>query len=373
MLTKIKNLLKSFNLLFWVVVIVPTTISALYFGLIASDVYISQSKFIIYNPQSQSSSTGGLGSLLAGAGISSSSYGVNAAHDYITSRDALKALQQSLDIRSMYGRTNIDWINRYGGVVYFRKTFEGLYKYYTAMVGVEVDTTSNISTLTVNAYSPDDAKRINTELLTLAQQLIVRINEKADADTVQFYRQEVADGRKRAEQAAIALSQYRNQHGVFDPAPQSSLQFQLVAKLQDQLLQQENALAQILITTPQNPEIPVLQKSIETTRGAITNQTAIVVGASSSLASKSVVYEKLILDQSFAEKELAAAITAMEQARIQAQKQQLFIETVVNPNVPDEALQPKRLRGLLATIVIGLMLWGVLSVVIGGVKEHHDR
>jgi len=80
-----------------------------------------------------------------------------------------------------------------------------------------------------------------------------------------------------------------------------------------------------------------------------------------------------MLDQTFAEKKLAAAISALEQARVQAQKQQLFIETVVTPNLPDDALEPKRGRGVLATLVVGLMLWGVLSVVIGGIKEHHEH
>ena len=75
----------------------------------------------------------------------------------------------------------------------------------------------------------------------------------------------------------------------------------------------------------------------------------------------------------FAEKELAASITEREQARIRAQKQQLFIETVVTPNLPDEALEPKRLRGVLAVLVLGLFLWGIFSVIIAGVKEHHDR
>ena len=49
-----KPLWQRINKLFLVVVVLPTLVSSLYFGLIASDVYISQSKFVIYNPLSTS-------------------------------------------------------------------------------------------------------------------------------------------------------------------------------------------------------------------------------------------------------------------------------------------------------------------------------
>ncbi len=374
MLTKIKTFLSGLSRLFWITVIIPTTLSAIYFGLIASDVYISQSKFIIYNPRSPSTSTGGLSSLLTGAGLSSGSYGVYAAHDYILSRDALHDLEQSLNVEAMVTGHGIDWINRFGGLLYFRKTFEEFFKYYTnRMVGVDVDPNSNISTLTVNAFTPADSQKINAQLLSQAQELIDRLNARADQQGVAFYAKEVKQHENEMVAAAVAMARYRNRHGVFNPAPQSALQLQLVAKLQDKLIQQEMALAQMMLDTPRNPQIPLVKKSIAEIRSEIETQSAAVAGAPNSLASKSVPYERLMLDQTFAEKKLAAAISALEQARIQAQKQQLFIETVVTPNLPDDALEPKRARGVLATIVVGLLLWGVFSVIFAGIREHHDR
>ncbi len=372
LLTSVKSRLQGIGRLFWVIVILPTTVASIYFGLIASDVYISQSKFVIYNPQ-QPSSAGGLSMLLQGAGFSSSTYGIYAAHDYILSRDALQKLQSQLNIRAMYSAPGIDWINRFGGLLYFRTTFEELFKYYRHMVGDSVDPTSNVSTLTVNAYTPSDAQRINRHLLQFAQHLVDQINATANEEGVQFYQQQVASAEAHVQAAFVAMASYRNHHGVFNPAPQSALQLQLVSKLQDQLIQEQSRLAQLLLSTPNNPQLPLLKRAIASTQADIARQTATVAGGPHSLASKSVDYGRLALDQGFAEKELAAAITALEQARIQAQKQQLFIETVVTPNRPDEALEPKRWRGVLATLVVGVMLWGVLSVIIGGVKEHHDR
>ena len=364
---------RKVNRLFLITVILPTLLASAYYGLIASNVYISESRFIIYNPQTSPAAASGISSLLAGAGLSGNSYGVYAVQDYLLSRNALAALQKSLDVKAMFSSPKIDWFNRFGGPLYLRKTFEDLYLYYKTMVSDGVDATSNISTIKVRAYTPGDAERIDAQLLQLAQHLVDQINARADENSVRFYQAEVNKNEAHVQDAAVAMAAYRNRHGVFNPAPQSALQLQLVAKLQDQLIQEEARLGQMLLQTRDNPQIPALRKAIDSTRQEIARQTAKVAGSTNSLASKSVAYEKLSLRMSFAEKELAASIAELEQARIRAQKQQLFIETVVTPNRPDEALEPKRMRGVLAVLVLGLFLWGIFSVIIAGVKEHHDR
>ena len=373
LLDRAKKRAKKVNKLFLLTVIIPTALASIYYGLIASNVYISQSAFIVYNPQSSERSSAGLSSLLSGAGFSGDSYGVYSVQDYLLSRNAVQQLQKSIDIEGMYNSSNIDWINRFGGLLYFRNTFEDFYQYYTNMVGDGIDPISNISTITVNAYTAADAQLINQKLLALAQQLVDRINAHADDDAVRFYEKEVADDEAHVKAAGIAMAAFRNKQGIFDPAPQSTLQLQLVEQLQGQLIQQQTMLAQMLLSTPSNPQIPFLKQAIESTRDQIAEQTADVAGNGNSLSSQSVAYESLSLSQDFAEKELSASIEALEQARIRAQKQQLYIETVVAPNLPDQALEPKRVRGILAVFILGLFLWGIFSVIIAGVKEHHDR
>ena len=120
-------------------------------------------------------------------------------------------------------------------------------KYYGNIVGDDVDVTSNISTITVSAYTASEAQLINQNLLALAQQLVDRINAQADDDTVRFYVKEVADDEAQVKSAGVAMADFRNQHGIFNPAPQSALQLQLVEQLQDQLIQQQSRLAQVLL------------------------------------------------------------------------------------------------------------------------------
>lgn len=40
--------------------------------------------------------------------------------------------------------------------------------------------------------------------------------------------------------------------------------------------------------------------------------------------------------------------------------------------MPDEAQEPRRLRGILATLILGLISFAIISMLIAGVREHHD-
>ena len=63
-------------------------------------------------------------------------------------------------------------------------------------------------------------------------------------------------------------------------------------------------------------------------------------------------YQRLELERQFAEKRLAAALTSFQEAQSEARRKQAYVERIVEPNVPDEAAEPRRLRGILATFVL---------------------
>ena len=63
-----KSWLSKISPLMWVTVIVPTLVSVVYFGVMASDRYTSQSSFVVRSPKSQSSLSG-LGAILQGTGF----------------------------------------------------------------------------------------------------------------------------------------------------------------------------------------------------------------------------------------------------------------------------------------------------------------
>lgn len=357
------------NRLFLLTVILPTLISSVYFGLVASDVYISESRFVVRSPEHETNT--GLGALLQGTGFSHSQDDTYTVHDYILSRDALKQLDDQFSIAKAFASSKVDIFSRFSGLD-GDNSFEALYRYYQRRVVVDMDTSSSILTLSVSAFTAENAYQINEKLLVMSEDLVNQLNKRGRQGMIQFSAGVVATAEQKAKTAALVVSNYRNQKGVFDPEKQSTLQLEQVSKLQDQLIAAKIQLAQVRTLTRDNLQIPALKKSIETLNAEIAIETAKVAGGDRSLSNKSGEYERLAMDRDFADKQLVAALASLEQAYNDAQRKQLYLERIVQPGNPDEAVEPRRLRAVLTTLILGLIAWGVLAILLAGVREHKD-
>lgn len=358
------------DFLFILCVLIPSLLAIIYYGFIASDVYTSESSFIIRSPDRQSSSSG-LNLILRSAGFSRAQDDSYAVEAFISSRDALKQLQNTLSVKEKYAAENIDFLNRFGGL-FNDQSFEALYKYYKEKVNVKTDSTTAISTLTVKAYDAKSAYQINEQLLRMGERLINSINSNARRDLITFAESEVRKAEDNANEAAQALTQYRNRNRVFNPEGQSTQVLTQITKLQDQLVQAKMQLAQIQNVAPDNAQIEPLKVQIRILEQEIQNQKSSVVGDKQSFTSQSGNFQRLTLEKELADKQLAAAMTSLEQARNDAVRKQLYLERVAQPNTPDAALEPKRLKGIIATILLGLITWGILSMLLAGAREHKN-
>ncbi len=354
--------------IFYGAVVVPTLLAGIYYGLIASDIYISESRFIVRSPQRPVQS-GFLGSFLQSTGISRAQDDTFAVQDFIASRDALRQLDQKLSLGKMFGQPDIDFLDRFGSLEW-DKSFETLYRYYKKRVGVEYDSTSSISVLRVSAFTAQDANRINDLLLGMSEQLVNQMSDRARQDIVRYAQGEVDQAERRAADAALALAAFRNHNLVVDPEKQSTFQLQQVSKLQDELIATHTQVAQLKAVTPDSPQIMVLQTKIDTLQGAIDAETAKVAGRSGSLSGKAAAYERVELEREFADKQLGIALAALEAARNEAQHQQLYLERIVQPNLPDIAIEPRRFRSVVVVLLLGLLAWGVLSLLAASIREH---
>jgi len=353
--------------LFLLAVVLPTLLAILYFGFFASDVYVSESQFVIRSPDKQS--TTGLGVLLKSSGFSSADDEVYAAQDYVQSRDALRALNANDAVARAYGNEHVSIFDRFNPLG-FSGSFEALYKFYQGKVGVGYDTSSAVATLTVRAFSPDDAYRFNSQLLALAEGLVNRLNTRGRRDMIEYASREVQDAQMAARNAAVALAAFRNNHGVVDPEEQAKAQLAMISKLQDELIGSRVQLEQLQSMAPENPQVPILRTRIAGLQNQIDQQMGRVAGDRRSLSASAVQYEKLELERELADKRVAAAMTSLQSAEDEAQRKQAYVERIAEPSRPDEAAEPRRLRGIFATFMLGLIAWGIAHLLLAGLREH---
>jgi BexC/CtrB/KpsE family polysaccharide export inner-membrane protein len=354
---------------FWATVVLPTLLAFFYFGLLASDVYISESRFVVRSPEKSSASP--LGMILNAGGFASANEENFAVVDYVRSREALADVNKDRLVSQTYGAGDISALDRFGGP--FGKTSnEHLYRYFNKKVDIEFDTSSQVTTLTVRAFTPDTARKLNERLLQQAESLVNRLSERGRRDAIASAQTEVTEARDRARTAILALSRYRNQSGIIDPEKQAAINLQMVSKLQDALLLEQTQLTQLEVYTPKNPQIPAARTRIKMLKREIERQSSYVAGAPGSLSAAASQYQQLVFDAEFAGKQLAVALSALQEAQNEARKKQVYVERIAQPNLPDYALEPRRLRGILATFVLGLLAWGVVTTLLAGIREHRD-
>jgi capsular polysaccharide transport system permease protein len=351
-------------------VIVPTCASILYYGLIASDVFISESRFLVRSPQHQAQS-GLFGQILQGSGLTHSQDDTYSVHDYILSRDALHELDAKLGVRKAFTSKHVDPLNRFAGL-YWDDSFEEFYRYYGKHVGVEYDPSTSISMLTVRAFTAQDAERINDLLLQMSESLVNTLNDRSRRDLIHYAEDEVKLATDKATAAAVALFQYRSKHEVFEPDKQAAIQLGSVAKIQEDLIATEAQLAQVRKLSPNNPQISGLESRADTLRHAIVTEASKVTSANGSFSARAPEFERLTVESIFSDKQLGVALADLESARNEALRQQLYLERLVQPNLPDKAMEPRRIRSVFTVLLVGLIAWGVISLLIAAVREHSD-
>ena len=358
------------NPLFLATVVVPTIVATLYFGLFASDVYISESRFVVRSPD-KGGGAAGLGMLLKASGFSNDNSEAYVTRDYILSRDALKAVNGDGLVARAYGNHGVSIFNRFNPMGEGAAN-ERLFRFYRDKLEVSNDAASSITTLRVRAFSPKEAEQINERLLQRAEDLVNRLNQRGRTDLIDYGNKELEEAKLVARNAAVALSNYRNRSGVVDPERQATVQLQMISKLQDELIATKTELVQLRAFTPQNPQIPVLTARVSQLGQEIDAQMGQVAGNRTSLAATAAEYQRLQLESEIADKQLGAAIATLQESRNEARRKRAYIERIAEPSMPDSPDEPRRLRGIISTLVVGLIIWGILTMLTAGIREHKD-
>jgi capsular polysaccharide transport system permease protein len=358
--------------LFVVMVVAPTLCATVYYLILAPDVYISESRFLVRSPQHEAPS-GLVGQLLQTSGLTPHSQDdTYSVRDYILSRDALRELDKQLGLQELFANPNVNFLDRFPGLGWWNRSFEKLFLFYGKHVGVEYDPVSAISVLTVRAFTAEDAYKINHALLEMSERLVNTLNDRSRRDLIQYSENEAKIASDKAKDASQALLDYRSSHAVFQPDKQAALQLEGVAKIQQELITTEAGIAQLKKLSPDNPQLGALAARAQSLRDAIASEASKVTSVNGSFSARAPDFERLALDVEFADKQLGIALAELESARAEALRQQLYLETLVKPNLPDKAMEPKRLRSAFTFLIISLFGWAVASILIASVREHAD-
>jgi capsular polysaccharide transport system permease protein len=350
------------------VVIAPTLLTAIYFFGFAADQYESEAHFMVRASQPLAAPTMGIGQLFGlGAPGQSPAEALSIA-DYLNSHDAVAAANRKLNLAAIFRRPEADLLSRLSTV---RPDAETLLKYYRRQVHVTASQDTGKTVLTVHAFRAGDARQLAEALLELGEQRVNQFNARAEAETVRASEAELAGAEAELRTVQAGLTNFRSTRGDMDPEKTAAAQLQLVVRLQEQLVQYRAQLASMAgFVSRESPQRVALAARVNALEAQVGAERARLAGASEGMAPRLGGYEDLQLRQELAGKRYAAAAAAVASAREAARKQQLFVVRVVEPNLPEKALFPRRWLIVASVFVTLLLSYGVGWLIFAGVREH---
>jgi len=166
------------------------------------------------------------------------------------------------------------------------------------------------------------------------------------------------------------LTAYRVKEKMLDPKSAATGPIELVAQMNGQLANSKAQLAEVMKNSPNSPQIPLVRTRIASLEKLIAEERAKITGDNNSVATALGEYERLTVQNLLAEKQLGSAFASLEAARLEAQRQQLYLETIAKPNLADYPLFPRRMVSFATIVVTCLLAYGIAWLLIASVREH---
>jgi capsular polysaccharide transport system permease protein len=354
-------------------VITPIVLATYYYYRVASDQYVAEFRFTVKDATAQGANTVGAASngLLAILGSSGSTNTNNyIVVDYLTSMEAIQALQQRINIVDLYSKPSIDTWSRFNRLL----PIESFARYWQYALTAHFDPVTGIASARVRAFSPQDALLIANTMVKLSEDLVNEIAIRSQKDAVRFSQGEVDKAEQRLRQIRDRLTEYRNRVGVIDPSTSVvASAATLIQTLRATLATQEAQLATMMRQNllPTAPTVIVLKNQIQSTKEQISGLER-SVGKNTEGASLSKImgeYEQLDLERQFAQTMVTGALQALDQARANAAAQHLYITPYVRPTLPTTSTYPQRAVSVLKVAAIAIVLWLIGLLAVRSVRE----
>jgi capsular polysaccharide transport system permease protein len=354
-----------------IVVVLPTALVSLYYGLFAADQYESEAHFIVRSTQSSGQpQVGGISAALSmiGGAASTSSGDTSSVSDYLNSHDAVAALSKNNDLVGKFRRPEADVLSR---LYPANPTPERLLKYYQKQVDVKLDVDSGITSIKVRGFRPSDAYEIINALLSLGENRVNLLNRRAYESSVRLARRQLAEAETGVARAQASVTAFRQGRRNIDPVETGKAQIALVQQLQTTLAQaraQRSAMTGSVM--PTSPQYRAVEARIRALEGQVGAESARLSGGANAIAANVGDYQGLMLRQTFASKRYDDAAAALARAIEQANKQQLFVVRVVEPNIPVKSTYPKSGKIIFTVFVALLLAYALGWLILAGVREH---
>jgi capsular polysaccharide transport system permease protein len=361
---------------FLAVVVAPSLLALLYFGVLAANQYVAEAQFTV--SAGESPLRDGVDSL-SGPPAQLVLQDTQIITNFLHSREIVDKLEQRIHLRAIYSSDNADFYTRFKA----KAPIERLMKYWDRIAKANIKLPGGMVTFNVRAFSPQDAKLVADTTIALCDDLVNNLNSRINADAVALAQTGLQRATERLSKTLAAEEVARNESGVLETKLSVEAVSSLIRQLRESLLNMSGAyetqLKSMNSDTAQMKElksrIDVLREQIAKLEGQMTTApgtSAETVSAEgdSTLAGAMMKFDALEVEQKADEQLYTNAATALEHARTAAEFKMIYLKVYVSPSLPEESEYPDRGLDIVLTIVSSLALWGFIVAIGAAVRNN---
>ncbi len=353
---------------FIITVLVPIGISAAYLWNRAADQYISRVGFSVRTEEASSAIEllGGISSLSG-----SSSSDTDILYEFLQGQELVRHVDNELDLRGIWSRVSPDQDPYFA--YHPPGTIEDLVDHWARQVRIYYDGGTGLIDLEVLAFDPEDAQTVARMIFEESSAMINQLSAVAREDAIGYARDELEQAQTRLTDARVALAEWRNENQTVDPTADTQGQMGLVTNLQAQLAEALIEFDILRDTARENdPRITQAERRISVIEDRIAAERAVLgTDSTTGIAFADLVgdYERLLVDQEFAEQAYTTSLAAFDGARNEARRQSRYLAAHIQPTLAEASGYPDRPTVLITIALFLFLLWAVLALVAYSLRD----
>jgi capsular polysaccharide transport system permease protein len=356
--------------LFLLVVVAPLLAAIIYYTLIAADRYVSESLITVRQVgDSGGSAVPGIAMMLAGANPPARAETLY-VREYVNTLDMLQYLDTELNLRQVYQAQKRDPFFRLGEDASREETLD----YFRSLIDVHLDETTGLLSVRVQAFEPALAQAINQAILTQSERFVNEISHRMAREQMAFAEGELAKAGERYQTAKARLIEFQNANAVLDPQLSAQARSTFTGELESVLARHEAELKNMLTYLHADAHQVVAQRNLISSMAAqlTSEKKRIASPEGQRLNTVASQFRNLTIEASFAEESYKLAITAVENARIEASRKLKSLVVISSPSLPEEAIYPRRLYNLATLSIALLLLYGIVRFAVATIEDHRE-
>ncbi len=350
---------------FMLVVQLPVGLLALYLGVFATPQFASSMSFSIRSEEFANpfDALSGLGELSSGT-----SSDAQIVFDFIRSQKIVRTIDEQVGLRALYSAPDNDPVFTISADV----SVEKLVQHWHSMVQINLDKGSGIVRVKAFAFNPEDARRINHNILQQSQELVDQLSFLARQDAIGYAQEDLESARERLKVARQELSEFRSSARIIDPTIAVQSQGGVSAALQQQLADAwiELDLLTAATTREDDPRLTQLRRRVAAIEGRLEEERQALAGSANSGMVEIVGrFEALLVEREFAEQAFVSAAAAFDVARADAGRRTKYLAVHIEPTLSDTALYPRSWVIIPIAFTLLLLSWAVAIMVAYSIRD----